>query len=414
MRKTVPYALSRLPEPARLSVRKDAGWQYEEWGCAGGASGRHGYQSWRSRARYWMASTASAGTFVSRFQVRRAAECCALFNPWRQSALFRTEGSAPAGGSAEVYVDGQEKGEALITHDAYTPATLETMRYLGEGEHRVRVGFRGQGASVSTLVVRAVPEIQYATFPFTSFVQEYGTYDYAFLKRVGMLDAVNVCTARTGIVDGAVNDTTHRPVRAAGYDQLKALGKRILERRLMYNPGAKDRGLPEKNGAAGVYEYWSKSPGIGERVFDGLIIDEFSGGVAQYFPTYIEAIRRILGEDGKRLLYLYVTSGAQALVTPFSEEPRVRFVREVYMGEAATEERALRDLREGFRKSLDEYQREAPGVAGKMVFALGEFCGPPESLDRDPAVSFKVHLDTILSKINLGAAFSVDFPYSRP
>ena len=140
-------------------------------------------------------------------------------------------------------------------------------------------------------------------------------------------------------------------------------------------------------------------------MFDGLIIDEFSGGVAQYFPSYIAAIRKILAEDEKRLFYLYVTSGAQGLVTSFMEEPRVRFVREVYMGELATEEQALADLRKGFARSLEEYQKEAPGVEGKMVFALGEFCGPPESLDRDPAVSFKAHLDIELMILATDPAF---------
>jgi len=310
-------------------------------------------------------------------------------NPREGWVFFRTTANVLAGARAVVYLGHRSERDVVIEHGAGAAGTLEAMRWLAKGEHTVSVVLEGEGASVSSLVVRAIPEIQYATFPFTSHIPEYGTYDFAFLQQAGMLDNVNVLTARTGLVDGAVNDTTHVPIDADGFDKLSALGKRILERRLMYNPGErrlmynpgkKDRGLPNEDGAAGVYEYWSKSPGIGQRVFNGLIIDEFSGGIAQYFPSYIAAIRRILDEDENRLFYLYLTGGAQDLVKPF-------------MGELPTEDQALRDLRQGFIKSLEEYRKVAPGIERKMVFALGEFCSPPESLDRDPAVSFNIHLD---------------------
>ena len=79
--------------------------------------------------------------------------------PRKGWVYFRTERSAPAGGWAAVYLDMREFGHAVIEHGAGGPQTLEAMLYLPEGERRVWV----EGTSVSSLVVRAVPEIQYST-----------------------------------------------------------------------------------------------------------------------------------------------------------------------------------------------------------------------------------------------------------
>ena len=311
-----------------------------------------------------------------------------FLNPREGWVFFRSTANVAEGNGAVICLGIPSPENAILRHGPQTAPTLEWMRYLPAGEQTIFAVLKGPGTSLSSLTVRAIPEIQYSDFPFTSAIREYGPYDFDYLKRVGMLDNANVFIGRTGIPDGAISDTTHLPIRAKGYDDLTALGKRILERRMMFHGR-----LPRPDAVTQVHQYWAITPGLGSRVFDGLIIDEFSGSLAEHFPVYIDAIRRILDKDDKILFYLYLTGGAQDLVRPFMDEPRVRFVREIYMGEVPTEEGALNNLASGLKRNLFEYADMAPGFQGRILIALGMLCAPPESLNRDPAVSFKAHLD---------------------
>src|SRR3990172_3376815 len=63
---------------------------------------------------------------------------------------------------------------------------VEAMRYLSAGRHSLYIS-----GKISSLIVRAIPEIQYTDFPVSPQLKEYGKYDWDYLDRIGMLSNLN-------------------------------------------------------------------------------------------------------------------------------------------------------------------------------------------------------------------------------
>jgi len=268
------------------------------------------------------------------------------------------------------------RSSAILRDGTQGPRTLETMRYLPEGEHTFSVGPGAEGAPVAALTVRAIPEIIYANYPADPHLKEFGVYDGAFLRRIGMLDAANVLITSpdaAGIIDGWVSE-----------------GKRLIEQ----NP------VPGLSGPSptveGCFARWAESLGMMHPRSSGIIIDEFYPAAADRYPVWIEALAKVAERRPGRTIYPYIAGDPRGLlpfVKPLAASPGFRFAYERYLREQPTEAAARELIERRLRDDVLALASEIPDIRGKLICVLGLLSGPPETLDVDPAVSFKVFMD---------------------
>ena len=84
-------------------------------------------------------------------------------------------------GTPSISLDGIEAGP-LMTRTSNGVRTLEAIRHLNEGDHEVEILWDRDGAPI-TLVVRAIPEIQYVYYPRNPKIKPHGPYDWQFLSK---------------------------------------------------------------------------------------------------------------------------------------------------------------------------------------------------------------------------------------
>lgn len=306
------------------------------------------------------------------------AEGYAFLNPRKGWVFFRAQPAEPHRGSVELFLDGEAADNLILKYDSAAPQTPESMRYLAAGEHRLFAKLAG-GAKLSSLSVRAIPVLLYANYEAYSQVQEYGTYDWAFLKRIGMTDNVNVMIVGTGKQDDPIIK-----------EWLKQ-GRQAIQQ----------VGVPGLHGDATVteqsaYEYWSKSDGMTLPGLSGVIADEFYPSASGKFPIWLPAILRVMAEHKDRVFYPYVAGapdGLIPLVKPLFEN-KCQFAYERYLKEQRTEAAAKRYIEKMLKDDvMVKFNQGAPGIGDATIFVLGILCGPPETLNANPGTDFKVFMD---------------------
>ena len=265
----------------------------------------------------------------------------------------------------------------------------EAMRRLPAGRHVLRV--EGQPEE---LVVRAIPEIVHTGILYTPspFLAGYPTYTWEFLEESGILDNANVFLERTRPPEKTPPDHT---IHCRDW---KRQGKKIMTRGgLSYLRNAANPFTAEN-----VCDYLLDSPGFTLPDHDGMIMSEFSSGGGRWpaeYPVLTEAIRR-LSESPKfqgKAFYPYCWNLYQS-------EPSRAFVRAVidaggklaeerYLAEQPTEAEAWKHLDSRLRQSMLRYQEAFPHCQEHMIMTLGYLSAPPETLNMNPGVNYKVYLD---------------------
>ena len=284
-------------------------------------------------------------------------------------------------------------------HSKETDNTLEAMRYLPQGIHKLNVHCEGT-ARLSHLVVRAIPEMMVAGLGYTigsgwplvagqhvPILPCFGHYNMAYLDRIGLLDSINVLIERRPVAENAAH------VR-----QWRDQGKKLIVRYPMYT-------IPSD--VDGNFKAWTddrtEGRGLAGEDYDGIIVDEFSGwghsgGLGRY-PLYAEAVRRIAQDQrfkGK-VVYPYC-------MPMYNSEIAMEFLRTVtsvgykwaeekYLTEQPTQEAAqyYMDLR--LRQNLLRYHKTVPDCARQMIYTLGFMSAPPLTLNAEPGVDYKVYMD---------------------
>ena len=130
-------------------------------------------------------------------------------NPRHGWVFFGTVADVRAGASAELRLESGSRTTLLARHAPSGRSKSEAMRQLPEGRYKLRLALKGE-SSISSLVVRAIPEILYANYPSNPHLKEYGTYDWDYLERIGMLANVNT------IITGSFGDWAGDWVKRGG------------------------------------------------------------------------------------------------------------------------------------------------------------------------------------------------------
>ncbi|HUT34595.1 MAG TPA: hypothetical protein VNE39_13995 [Planctomycetota bacterium] len=301
--------------------------------------------------------------------------------------------TAKVKGGEKVWVALNEgaKEQAVVVHREGQPATVEAMRCLPAGVHKVRVWQEGTPL-VQHLVVRAVPELIFCKFRYDPHIGPHGPYDWAFLQK-HVLPHVN-CIVGSGAED-------HQPF----VEEWKKQGRRWLVE-VSASPYFEGKSAEE------AYRYWADSAGLRNPLLDGIIVDEFSGGEDERYRAVTESVRRIRQTErfNGKVFYPYCGSMYGARRSEGFIKAVVsagyRFAWERYLPEQPTEEAAQRDLESRLAREMRAWQKALPGCEAHAIVCLGYMSMiAAESLNILPHVDYKVWMDMQFHHLATDPAF---------
>lgn len=289
-----------------------------------------------------------------------------------------------------VFFQVEGKGEVQVTGlDAATDAApllqiagrgrrAESMRLLGAGAYRLKI-HAVDGAEVTSLVVRAMPETHYVRYPQEPRFPQLGTFDWEWLK-ANVLSSVNTVVIFPETTDSAiVNEWT-------------GAGRKMIS----YGHLPKDQGLTGEN----AFAYWYDNAGFQDVRLSGVIADEFSGRQDPLYPAWIEGMRRLGAEvRGKGQAFyaycggpgMYSRPEARALVeTVFQAGFYMAWERYHHEMPTLGEAREFMDGLLG--KEIVQWKKRFPDCQKQMVLVLGIFSTGPD-IDVRPDVNYKVWMD---------------------
>jgi len=320
----------------------------------------------------------------------------AFRNPREGWVFFRLVARASGPGAIHVRLGDVSVGEANFAHRADAPRTVEAMRFLPAGSHTLDVTRTG-ACTLDSLIVRAVPEILYCKFQSDPHVKEYGPYDWDMLQK-HVLPHVN-----TIVGTGA----------AAHRNRVEAWRRRGL--RWIVECGVPGVRAEDVVSADKAYAYWTKNPGLTDPNLDGVIADEFIGaGDPRYTPKYAawtEAVRRIHANTALRdkrfypyCVPLYHAKAPRTFIQTVMD-CGYPFALERYLKEQPTEAGAWKHLDDQLQVTLAEWRALQPECGEHMIVCLGYMSAPPESLNSNPSVDYKVYMDMQFNLIANHPAF---------
>ena len=284
----------------------------------------------------------------------------------------------------KISIDDAGKEDAVLNYQFGDATTKETMRFLTAGEHKLRIWFPEKPElatlDIRNLVVRAVPAMVYCNFPCASRGY-HGVYGKEFLAK-DVLPNINTIVGEGG----------------AKYQYLQKWWKQrggqwYLEQDLPSFHKSSREDLPDPLTADAVYDYWTKSSGFTNPYLDGILADEFIWRSNQIpdFPAYIEALKRIArNKEFKNKAVHGWTAGRGMYSNPLGKELLQTFIAsgyklacEVY----AVELSSAAEARPRLENALPTKTMK------NLIVTLGNFSTPPHTLNTNPHVDFKVHLD---------------------
>lgn len=306
-------------------------------------------------------------------------------NPREGWILVRARSSGPSTANRHLFVDADPpESPVLILRKGIEEA--EAMAYMKAGIRRLTL--EADAHHETSICIRAIPEIIYANYPGNPHLKEYGEYDWGFLDQVGMLASANVII--TGNPEGPwIEQWTHA-------------GGRILQQ--VGVPGLR---RDETIDGESAYTYWSQSTGWRSDAADGLIADEFLTHRDPKVPAWSDAIHRLLAERPDRVFYPYIGGDPEDLESLLQSlaDTSCRFAWERYLKEQPTEEEAWKCLETRLKEPVRRFSSTLPGFPERLVVVLGILCGPPETLNTNPSVDYKVFMDMQFNLIANDPAF---------
>ena len=319
-------------------------------------------------------------------------------NPRKGWVFISSTASVRGADRTLISVNSIDKNNAAIVHSEATDTTVEAMRYLPQGVHKLYVDCEGT-ARLSRLVVRAIPEMMVAglgyrcggDWPLVAGQQVpilpcFGHYNMAYLDRIGLLDSINVLIERNPVAENA-----------AYVKKWREQGKKLIVRDGMWPTFQL-----EKPTADSIFKLWTKCRGLADAGYDGVIADEFSGlghgGVGRY-PLYAAAVKNIAQDPAfkGRVFYPYCMPMYHCDLATGMLEAVVgagyKWAEEKYLVEQPTEASAKSYMDVRLRQNILHYERAFPGAARHMITTLGFLSAPPLTLNSEPGVDYKVYMD---------------------
>ena len=310
-------------------------------------------------------------------------------NPNRSPYMFAVERAGwvfvrleGASDNAAIFLIPSEGNRLSVPLHTWKPGMDEAMRFLQAGRYTIEL----TEGTADRLIVRRVPEIIYCRYHYDPWVLAEGPYDWAYLQRT-VLPQVNT-------VIGTVNDNHEREAtewRARG-------GRWVAE---MLAPGLNVSAGRHINfddyTADDVFLALTDHTNIDQPWIDGLLLDEYLPKHKALFAPTIEAVRRIHQQSDIQSLRidLYTINSPEAMSELLNGAIDVgsKIVMESYIGEQPTEDKALEVIQHDLTDSLKRYESVIDNCRHEMIIGLGYMSTPPETLNNQPNVNYRVFQD---------------------
>jgi len=315
-----------------------------------------------------------------------------FYNP-REGWVFVSSTADIVGpGKVRLALDSKFLEDAMIVHKAGGEQTLEAMRLLSAGEHKVSIWCEGS-FSPGGLIVRAIPELVYTDADLK---------DWEFLEK-NILK--NITTMFVAVSDKPPT-TPAKPWKQRG-------------KKWIGNCGIQWKSILSLDDYKHWTGYYDKNPCL-----NGVVVDEFPinpssrnlriNACAEKYVQWSEAIEKIYAEKKYKDKVFYAYAGSADSVDPQRVGPFIKTLMkcnyrisiERYMNEKPTEAKANQLLGSYLRQSIRDWKRAEPGVEKHMIINLGVFSKPPASLNKNPGVNFKVWMDMQVNMIVNDREFS--------
>ena len=324
-----------------------------------------------------------------------------LFTNPREGWIFLSSGAETADGDqVDIYLDAVSREQPVIEHRAGEPETLESMRYLPAGEHRLRVQSTG-GPNHSSLVVRTMPELLYIRMcdqpgeppNYRNLQLMFGghvipnypiyTWDYLWPDVLRNCNALSASYGARG--------RFKEPDRADGW---RASGRKIMFEQVV--PGIGGGTVT----ADSAYEYWMDRDPFNDPRCDYIGADEFGSYPRQKFDAWTEALRRLRAnpDTADTQFLAFYNHGC------YYGEYAVEFARmlarqgdligmETYLYEVPNRyARSYLDV--NVRGNMDAWANLVPGIEERTIEVLGNFTVPTSgNWASHSRVDFKVFID---------------------
>ena len=249
------------------------------------------------------------------------------------------------------------------------------MRLLDAGRYELVVRCEGR-QKIARLVVRAIPELGFATFKYDPRATGHPRWKMEFLQR-HVFKNVNCMTSARSL-------SAYREF----IQDWKRRGRRWIDM----------CGVPKAPAAEDAYKYIVNHRGFRDPRLDGVIANEFTGGGRKYYASYAQAFRQIRGDPKFAGKTYYAYAGlpdyeeARILRKALIETDNV-VAWEAYLKEQPDTPAVWCHFNDALIRPLQAAKKYSPDVLKHLVVALGYLSAPPESLDTNPGVNFKVFLD---------------------
>jgi hypothetical protein len=301
-------------------------------------------------------------------------------NPREGWVFISSTAGAPGRGTITVTVPAAGDLAQVIKQRPADQPVAEAMRRLPAGKHDLAITCAG-GATVKTLVVRAIPEIGYCRVDSSPQLAPYGPADWPMLEKY-VLPHINLAVSGSG-------------VDRARLVEWKRQGKRwIIETPL---PGI---GKAEGPSVDEVFEQWAKNGRLDEPLLDGMIVDEFGAGDEPIWQSWHGALKRLKADPRFRGKVFYPYCGplygakASREFTQTVIDSGWAAALERYLPEAHTELEARSTVYSALVPVVQEWAKAQPDIVPHLLIVWGFLIStPPESTNVDPAVDLKAFMD---------------------
>ena len=298
-------------------------------------------------------------------------------NPRRGWVFVSVAVDTPTPSAPTLTLDGVGAGP-LMARDSNGGRTFEAIRHLDEGDHEIGITWEHDGPSV-TLVVRAIPEIQYVYFPRNPKIKAHGPYDWEFLSRDVLPNVATLVTS--------TNSPPH-------LERWKSMGRKWIS--ITPLPKIKSRDTAAQVEEA--FAHWTSAAGMTNPLMSGIIVDEFTGGDLPIYDVYRRAVERI-SDDARFSGRTFDAFSTLLYGSDVTEEFARAVVAggghicwETYFGEYRTRQEAD-DQYQGMVRKMVRWQKALPDITRHMIIVLGYMEQPTYSMNFYPSVDFKVGMD---------------------
>ncbi|MBI4557482.1 MAG: hypothetical protein HY706_07865 [Candidatus Hydrogenedentes bacterium] len=313
-------------------------------------------------------------------RISRAAESAYSFPNPREGWVFLSvsrSGKGADAADASAWLD--HETEPIVWRPNPDSGALEAMRFLKAGRHELKI----RDAASCKISVRAVPELAFCYYPASFHITAQGRLDRAFMD-LHVFSHVN-----TLVAPGS-------PPDPADFAQWIREGRHWLGNSSL--PGLSSAAAPTVDE---VYAAWSSVPGAAESGYAGIIVDEFLNSGEDHYRAWTEGIRRLVADPkfaGKKFYafcgdLLHDPDAPSAAFARTLKEWNHRFAFERYLAEAPTEASAAQMLLRELQHPHQTWVQRVPGIEQHTVYCLGYMSSPPESLNVNPGVDYKVFMD---------------------